>query len=91
MEREGIPFPPRARLYDAAYRADVDEALGVLREGWRSGLRGLAPDPPEIGVYWLDHEPFLRDIRDDPRFRAFLGEMRAELDSMRALVAGEAW
>jgi len=85
-ERPASTLPPRAELYLHALRGHDDAALATLAAHWRTGLRSDSPDPPEIGVYWLDAEPFLEDLRDDPRFRALLRQMRAELDSMRLLL-----
>jgi TolB-like protein/DNA-binding SARP family transcriptional activator/Tfp pilus assembly protein PilF len=82
-ERAGLTIPPRARLHRHVLAGDHDGALATVREHWRSGLRWIE-DPPHIGVYWLDHDPLMADLRDDPRFRALLAEMRAELDAMRA-------
>jgi hypothetical protein len=50
------------QLYSRALTGDVTGALSVLDAHWRSGLRYTDVDPPEIGVYWLDHEPMLAPL-----------------------------
>lgn len=84
-EAAGYWAPPRGLLYLQLLDGDHDAALATLREHWRSGLRWVE-DPPHIGVYWVDREPVLEGLRDDPRFGALLADMRVGLDSMRALV-----
>jgi adenylate cyclase len=83
--RQGLRVPPRYFLYRAVVNDDPEEVLEVLRTHWPTGLR-ILQDPPKVGLYWLDLDPALEPFRDDPRFRSFLGEMRAGLDSLRALV-----
>jgi TolB-like protein/Flp pilus assembly protein TadD len=82
-EAAGLSIPPRGQLHRHVLRGDREGMLATVRQHWRSGLRWIE-DPLEIGVYWLDLDPMLADLRDDPRFQTLLREMRAELDAMRA-------
>jgi eukaryotic-like serine/threonine-protein kinase len=86
--RDGFASP-RLALQVAALRGDVQGVLDVLGAHWRSGLRQARPGPPWVGVYWIDHDPILDQVRDDPRFLEFLQRVRAELDSTRATLDQE--
>jgi TolB-like protein/Tfp pilus assembly protein PilF len=78
--------PPRARLHFLALRGDLDGVLETLAGHWRQGLRGEVTDPPDVGIYFIDHADFLAEMRHDPRFQSLLAEIRAPLDSLRTLV-----
>jgi TolB-like protein/Tfp pilus assembly protein PilF len=78
--------PPRARLHFLALRGDLDGVLETLAGHWRQGLRGEATDPPDVGIYFIDHADFLAEMRHDPRFQSLLADIRAPLDSLRTLV-----
>lgn len=82
-EREGFIIP-RLQLQLQALRGDREAALATLREHWQSGLYGNGMQAgPQIGIYWLDADPLLEGLRDDPRFPALLSEIRADLDRQR--------
>jgi TolB-like protein/Flp pilus assembly protein TadD len=76
---------PRGLLHARALLGDLDGALEVIAAHWRTGLRGSTGDPPEIGVYFLDHVDMLETLREDARFLRVLSDLRLALDSMRAL------
>jgi TolB-like protein/DNA-binding SARP family transcriptional activator/Flp pilus assembly protein TadD len=82
-EAAGHSAPPRGQLYVHIIRDDLDGALDILREHWRTGLRWIE-DPPAIGIYFLDHLPVLDPLRHDPRFQDLVAQIRAELDAARA-------
>jgi TolB-like protein/thioredoxin-like negative regulator of GroEL len=86
-ERDGELVPPRARLLMHLFHGDQEGALATIREHWRSGL-SYVEDPPWIGLYWLDQDPFLEALRDDPDFQALMQEIRSGLDRMRGELAG---
>jgi TolB-like protein/DNA-binding SARP family transcriptional activator len=82
-EREGFVIP-RLRVQLQALLGDRDAALATIREHWRSGLYGSGMQAgPQIGVYWLDADPLLQGLREDPDFQALLSEVREELDRQR--------
>jgi TolB-like protein/Flp pilus assembly protein TadD len=85
-ERDGELVPPRARLLMQLFHGDREGVLATIREHWRSGLR-YVEDPPWIGLYWLDHDPFLEALRDDPAFQALMQEIRSGLDRVRRELA----
>jgi hypothetical protein len=87
-EAAGLSIPPRARLDRHFLNDDPDGMLATLRDHWRTGLSWSA-DPPQSGIYFIDQEPIMARLRDDPRFRRLLAEIRAELDSLRAAVGEE--
>ena len=82
-EREGVRVG-RLKLSLQALSGDREGALATFAENLGPGLRG-GPGP-QIGIYWVDRDPLLYDIVGDPRFQKLLAEMRASLDSMRALL-----
>lgn len=81
--REGLRYG-RARLAQRALTGDREGALATFTEHVGSGLRDGAG--PAIGLYWIDFDPLLHGLVDDPRFQTLLAETRASLDSMRALL-----
>jgi tetratricopeptide (TPR) repeat protein len=84
-ERDGIPAT-RLRLYIQALTGDHDGALATLTRHMKTGLREITSGP-QVGVYWIDTDPLLDGLRDEPRFQALLAELRVSLDSMRAALA----
>jgi adenylate cyclase len=82
-EAAGLSVPPWGKVSIAVIRSDYDAAVAGIRRHWRTGLRWLE-DPVRSGLYWIDREPYLYGLRSDPAFRELLGEIRAELDSVRA-------
>jgi Tfp pilus assembly protein PilF len=86
-EAAGISIPPFALMTRAVLIGGPDDVLAVIREHWRSGMRWVE-DPPRNGVYWLDRDPMVQDLRSDPRFESLLTEMRRELDALRRDLAG---
>ncbi len=81
-EEAGIPIPPLALLTRRLLAGTTEEVLDVIRDHWRSGMRWVE-DPPRVGIYWLERDPVVRDLRGDPRFRNLVTEMRRELDGLR--------
>jgi TolB-like protein/DNA-binding SARP family transcriptional activator/Tfp pilus assembly protein PilF len=81
-EAAGIFIPPAHLLIRQLLTGTPDDALDVIREHWRSGMRWVE-DPPRIGIYWLDQDPMVQELRRDPRFEALLTEIRRELDVLR--------
>ena len=85
-EEEGELVPPRATLLIHLFHDDREGALATIREHWRSGLR-YVEDPPWIGLYWLDKDPVLESLRDDPDFRTLMQEIRSGMDEVRSELA----
>lgn len=82
-EREGFTTP-RLRVQLAALRGDADAAVAALRRRWHEEPGGDLLAGPQIGFYWIDHDPLLAGLRSEPAFQALLARIRAELDAMRA-------
>jgi TolB-like protein/DNA-binding SARP family transcriptional activator/Flp pilus assembly protein TadD len=80
---------PRLRMHLAALRGDAAGATAVLRRWWRYELGGDLAAGPQIGLYWIDADPLLAQVRTDPAFRTLLAEIRAELDAMRSQLAAD--
>ncbi len=85
-EAAGIAVPPHALLVREVLLGTPEGVLTVIRTHWRQGLRWVE-DPPRIGIYWLDRDPVVRDLSEDPRFTALMSEIRRELDDLRAALA----
>jgi len=77
-------IPQKVQIY--ALQGKTRKALDGLRQAVDEGWRGL-------WWYWLEHDPNLNSIRQEPEFRAMVKEikadMAAQLEQVRAIDANE--
>jgi TolB-like protein/DNA-binding SARP family transcriptional activator/cytochrome c-type biogenesis protein CcmH/NrfG len=85
-EAEGFEGP-RLRFNLQLLRNDRGGALETFEGYWPYQFSGDLLSGPQAGVYWIDTDPFVEDLRDDARFQALVAAMRTQLDSMRALAS----
>lgn len=71
----------RAKVF--AERGRNDLALNELESAYRDGWRGLFLNDESV---WLDRQPCLAPLREEPRFVALIAKIRADLDQQRAAV-----
>lgn len=71
----------RARVYGERGQTEqaIAEVEAAFASGWRTGL--LFED-----AVWLDKEPTMVSVRDDPRFKAVMAKVRQDLAKQRAAV-----
>jgi len=70
-------IPQQVQIY--ALQGETDKALQSLRQAVDSGWRAF-------WWYWLEHDPKLDSIRDEPEFRAIVTEIKADMAAQLALV-----
>jgi hypothetical protein len=71
---EEVWWPYWIMVHLSAMRGDRDAAVAWFREASAHGLR----------IYrWIEIDPLLDGVRDDPRMRAEVQKMKAEVDAMR--------
>jgi len=63
-------IPQQVQIY--ALQGKTEKALEALRKAVDHGWRGL-------WWYWLEHDPNLDSIRDDPEFQAMVVEIKADM------------
>jgi hypothetical protein len=71
----------RARIYGERGQTEkaIAEVEAAYAGGWRTGL--LFED-----AVWLDKEPTMVSVRDNPRFKAVMAKVRQDLAKQRAAV-----
>lgn len=71
----------RAKVFAERGQKDaaIAEVQGAYDAGWRAGY--LADD-----ALWLDQQPCMASVRDDPRLKAVMAKVRADLARQRAAV-----
>jgi len=85
LHRYAIAYgiPQQVQIY--ALQGKTEKALEALRQAVDYGWRGL-------WWYWLEHDPNLDSIRDEPEFQAMVVEIKADMAAqlvrVRAMDAG---
>jgi len=76
-------IPQQVQIY--ALQGETEKALQALRQAVDRGWRAF-------WWYWLEHDPKLHSIRDEPEFQTIVREikadMAAQLARVRALESG---
>ena len=70
-------IPQQVQIY--AMQGETEEALQALRQAVDRGWRAF-------WWYWLDHDPKLDSIRDEPEFQTIVTEIRADMAAQLLLV-----
>ena len=79
LHRYAIAYgiPQQVQIY--ALQGKTEKALEALRQAVDYGWRGL-------WWYWLEHDPNLDSIRDEPEFQAMVVEIKADMAAQLARV-----
>jgi len=70
-------IPQQVQIY--ALQGETEKALQVLRQAVDRGWRAF-------WWYWLEHDPKLHSLRDEPEFQAIVREIKADMAAQLARV-----
>jgi DNA-binding SARP family transcriptional activator/cytochrome c-type biogenesis protein CcmH/NrfG len=77
----------RLRVQHAALTGDAEAAVALLRRSWESEPGGDPTSGPQLGLYWMDHDPLLAALHANAAFWQLLAQVRGEFDVARARLA----